>query len=67
MVERFNKEIELASHIHKNVYRIYDLDEIRGNKSIRIQNIKRQDLKNLIQRAGKLMAEENNAILKQIR
>jgi hypothetical protein len=67
MVERFKKEIELASQIHKNVYRIHDLDEIKVIKSILMQNIKRWDIKNFIQRAGKLVVEKSNITIKQFR
>jgi len=67
IVDRFKKEIKLASQItHRNVCRIHDLGEVKGIKFISMQFIGGQDLKKFIQQAGKLTAEKVIAITKQI-
>jgi serine/threonine protein kinase/Tfp pilus assembly protein PilF len=67
MVERFKKEIKLASQItHKNVCRIHDLGEVKGIRFISMQYIEGQDLKKLMQQTGKLTVEKAIAISKQI-
>ncbi len=59
IVERFKKEIKLASQItHKNVCRIHDLGQAQGIKFISMQYIKGQDLKGFIKQSGRLTTEK---------
>jgi serine/threonine-protein kinase len=67
IVERFKKEIKLASHIgHKNVCRIHDLGEAEGIKFISMQYIEGQDLKDFIKQAGTLTIEKAVDITQQV-
>jgi serine/threonine protein kinase/Tfp pilus assembly protein PilF len=67
IVERFKKEIKLASHIsHKNVCRIHDLGEVNGIKFISMQYVEGQDLKDFIKQAGTLTVEKAVNITQQV-
>jgi serine/threonine protein kinase/Tfp pilus assembly protein PilF len=67
IVERFKKEIKLASQItHKNVCRIHDLGEAQGIKFISMQYIKGQDLKGFIKQSGRLTTEKTIDLTGQI-
>ena len=66
-VERFKKEIKLASQIsHENVCRIHDLGEVEGIKYISMQFIDGHNLKELIQTARRLSVESAIQITEQI-
>jgi serine/threonine protein kinase/tetratricopeptide (TPR) repeat protein len=67
MVERFKKEINLASQItHENVCRIYDLGEIDEIKYISMQFIDGENLKDFIQTSKRLSIESTIDISKQV-
>jgi serine/threonine protein kinase/Tfp pilus assembly protein PilF len=67
MVERFKKEINLASQItHENVCRIYDLGEIDEIKYISMQFIDGENLKDFIQTSKRLSIESTIDITRQI-
>jgi serine/threonine protein kinase/tetratricopeptide (TPR) repeat protein len=67
MVERFKKEINLASQItHENVCRIYDLGEIDEIKYISMQFIDGENLKDFIQTSKRLSIESTIDISRQV-
>lgn len=67
IVEKFKKEINLASQIsHDNVCRIHDLGEIAGIKYISMQYIEGQNLREFIQTSKKLSTETAIPIIEQI-
>src|SRR5262252_2732064 len=66
-LKRFKQEVLLAQKIvHKNVVRIFDMDEDGGTKFITMELIEGVDLKDLIQRRGKLPPQEAVAIIRQV-
>src|SRR4030095_9641152 len=66
-LKRFKQEVLLAPKIvHKNVVRIFDMGEDAGTKFITMEFIEGVDLKDLIQRRGKLPPEEAVAIIRQV-
>ncbi len=67
IIERFKKEIKLASQItHENVCRIHDLGEVEGIRYISMQFIEGQNLHELIQTAKKLNVDTAINITEQI-
>jgi serine/threonine protein kinase len=57
-VERFKREIKLARKItHKNVVRIFDIDEIEGRSIITMEYFHGVSLKELLNKQGKLNIE----------
>ena len=66
-VERFRNEIRLARKIaHRNVCRMYDLGEERGNRFITMEYVDGEDLKSTIRRIGRLPIGKSIAIVSQI-
>jgi len=66
-LKRFKQEVLLAQKIvHKNVVRIFDMGEDSGTKFITMEFIEGEDLKDLIQRRGKLPPEEAVGIIRQV-
>jgi len=67
MIERFKREILLASRItHKNVVRIHDLGEVGELKFISMNFIEGTDLKTIITRDGPLGLERALPIMRQV-
>ena len=57
-LERFKREIKLARKItHKNVVRIFDIDEIEKHSIISMEYFQGQSLKDLLKKEGKLKTE----------
>ena len=66
-LHRFKQELILARKVtHKNVIRIFDLGEAGGIKFITMEYIEGQDLGTLVNRSGKLPAEETVRIIEQV-
>jgi len=67
IVERFSNELKLARKIvHRNVARMFDLNEDRGIHYFTMEYVRGDDLKKLIRRIGQLNAEQAVPIAKQI-
>lgn len=67
MIERFRNELKYARQIsHKNVCRMYDLNEEKGNQYITMEYVPGEDLKSFIRRTGKLIVEKAISITKQV-
>lgn len=65
-IERFRNELKLAREIaHRNVCRMYDLNEEEGSYYITMEYIPGEDLKSLIKRVRHLPAETAITIAKQ--
>ena len=66
-ITRFKNELKFARKIvHKNVCRMYDLNEYRGTHFITMEYVAGEDLKTLIRRIGQLTAGKAIFIAKQI-
>ncbi len=66
-IERFSNELKFARKIvHKNVGRMYDLNEAEGTHYITMEYVPGEDLKSFIRRAGQLTAGKATFIAKQI-
>ncbi len=66
-LERFGNELKLARKIvHKNVGRMFDINEENGTHFITMEYVSGQDLKGLIRQSGKLGIETTISITKQI-
>jgi TolB-like protein len=66
-IERFRNELKLARKItHRNVCRMYDLNEEDGTHYITMEYIPGEDLKTLIKRMGKIPSEKSISIAKQV-
>jgi serine/threonine-protein kinase len=67
MIERFRNELKLARKItHKNVCRMHDFHEEEGTPFITMEYVLGDDLKNLIQKRGKMPEEEVLKIARQV-
>ena len=67
VVERFKNELKLARGIsHKNVCRMYDLHEEAGALFITMEYVRGEDLKGLIRRVGRLLAEKAVELAAQV-
>ncbi len=67
MIERFRNELKLARKItHKNVCRMYDLNEESGIHYITMEYVPGEDLKTSIKRMGKIPEAKTLAIAKQV-
>ncbi len=67
ILQRFKQELLLARQVtHKNVIRIFDLNEADGIKFITMEYIVGQDLKHYLAEHGKLTPEEASAIMQQV-
>jgi len=66
-IERFSNELKFARMIvHKNVARMYDINEKEGNYYITMEYIPGEDLKSFIKRVGQLPARKSIFISKQV-
>jgi serine/threonine protein kinase/tetratricopeptide (TPR) repeat protein len=66
-VERFKNELKLARRIiHKNVCRMYDLNEEAGLPFITMEYVPGEDLRSLLRRAGRLSVEKILSIARQV-
>ncbi len=67
IIERFKNELKLARKIaHRNVCKMYDLNEEEETPYITMEYVKGEDLKRFIRREGKLKEEEVIAIARQL-
>ncbi|MGD8535665.1 MAG: protein kinase [Candidatus Aminicenantes bacterium] len=66
-IERFKNELKLARKItHKNVCRMYDLNEEKGTPYITMEYVPGEDLKSIIMMTGQLSVGRAISIAKQI-
>jgi len=67
ILARFKQELVLARQVtHKNIVRIYDLNEADGVKFITMEFIEGEDLRTILTRKGKLTPEEAVDIILQV-
>jgi len=67
IIQRFKNELKLARKIgHKNVCRMYDLNEEEETPYITMEYVKGEDLKRFIRGKGRLTQEEAITIAKQV-
>lgn len=67
MIERFKNELKLARKIaHRNVCKMYDLNEFEEIPYITMEYVEGENLKSLIQRKGKLSINEAIDIVRQV-
>jgi tetratricopeptide (TPR) repeat protein len=67
IMQRFKQELVLAREVtHQNVVRLYDLGEANGIDFITMEFVEGEDLSSLLQRRGKLPADEAADIVSQI-
>ena len=67
ILARFKQELVLARQVtHKNIIRIYDLNEADGVKFITMEFIEGEDLRTILTRQGKLSPEEAVGIILQV-
>ena len=66
-IERFKNELKIARKIsHKNVCRMFDINEEEGTPFITMEYVPGEDLKNFIKKQGKLKEERVISIAKQV-
>jgi len=66
-LERFANELKIARKIaHKNVGRMYDINEEKGTHYITMEYVSGQDLKGLIRQTGQLAIGTSISIIKQV-
>ena len=66
-IERFKNELKLARKItHKNVCRMYDLNDEEGTPYITMEYVPGEDLKSMIRMTGQLSVRRAVSIAKQI-
>jgi len=67
MIERFKNELKLARKIaHRNVCKMYDLNEFKETPYITMEYVKGENLKSMIQAKGKLPIHEAIDIARQV-
>ena len=67
ILARFKQELVLARQVtHKNIIRIYDLNEADGVKFITMEFIEGEDLRSILTRQGKLPPAEAVGIILQV-
>ena len=67
ILARFKQELILARQVtHKNIIRIYDLNEADGVKFITMEFIEGEDLRTILVRDGKLSPEKAASIVVQV-
>ena len=67
MIVRFKNELKLARKIsHKNICRMYDLNEIEGAPYITMEYVAGEDLRNMIKMTGQLSVGRAISIAKQV-
>jgi serine/threonine protein kinase/Tfp pilus assembly protein PilF len=66
-LERFSNELRIARKItHKNVGKMFDINEEEGTHYITMEYVSGQDLKGLIRQSGRLAIETTLSIAKQV-
>jgi len=66
ILARFKQELVLARQVtHRNIIRIYDLNEAEGVKFITMEYIEGEDLRTILTREGKLPPKEAVNIMRQ--
>jgi serine/threonine protein kinase/tetratricopeptide (TPR) repeat protein/ribosomal protein S27E len=66
-IERFRNELKLAREIsHRNVCRMYDLNEEKGTHYITMEYVRGEDLRSSIRRFGQLPIGKSISLAKQI-
>jgi tetratricopeptide (TPR) repeat protein len=66
ILARFKQELVLARQVtHRNIIRIYDLNEAEGVKFITMEFIEGEDLRTILTRQGKMSPREAITILRQ--
>ena len=67
MIERFKNELKLARKIaHRNVCKMYDLNEEEEIPYITMEYVKGEDLKSYIRKKGKISEDDAISIAKQV-
>ena len=67
IIERFSNELKMARKIgHRNVGRMYDINEEKGTHYITMEYVAGQDLKGLIRQSGQLAFGTTISIAKQV-
>jgi len=67
ILARFKQELVLARQVtHKNIVRIYDLNEADGVKFITMEFIEGEDLRTILTRSGKLTPDDAVSIITQV-
>jgi eukaryotic-like serine/threonine-protein kinase len=67
IIERFKNELKFARKIaHRNVCKMYDLNEQDGTLYITMEYVKGEDLKSFLGRKGPLSKEDTIAIARQV-
>ena len=67
ILARFKQELVLARQVtHRNIVRIYDLNEADGVKFITMEFIEGEDLRTILTRHGKLTPDEAVGIITQV-
>ena len=66
-IERFSNELKFARKIvHKNIGRMYDINEEKGTHYITMEYVAGEDSKSFIRRAGQLTVSKAISIAKQV-
>jgi serine/threonine protein kinase/tetratricopeptide (TPR) repeat protein len=66
-IERFKNELKITRHIgHKNVCKMYDLNEENGSHYLTMEYVAGEDLKSMIAMMGRLSAGQVVSITKQV-
>ncbi|HVP54798.1 MAG TPA: tetratricopeptide repeat protein [Candidatus Eisenbacteria bacterium] len=66
ILARFKQELVLARQVtHRNIIRIYDLNEAEGVKFITMEFVEGEDLRTILTREGKVPPKESINILRQ--
>lgn len=66
-IERFKNELKLARRIiHKNICRMFDLNEEAGLPYITMEYVRGEDLRSLLRRAGRLSVEKILSVARQV-
>lgn len=66
-IERFRNELKIARNIaHRNICRMYDLNEENGNFFITMEYVSGEDLKSLVRRIGQLSVGKAVSVAKQV-
>ncbi len=66
ILARFKQELVLARQVtHRNIIRIYDLNEAEGVKFITMEFIEGEDLRSILTRSGKVTPKEAVDIMRQ--
>ncbi|MGB7924512.1 MAG: serine/threonine-protein kinase, partial [Pyrinomonadaceae bacterium] len=64
---RFHREVRVARQVsHRNVCRVYDIGEIRGQHFLSMEFIKGEELSSLLRRIGRLPADKATEIARQL-